>query len=885
MVLLLPAIPAPVKQAKSFWKQDKQRMECMKVDFLSTSVPRVGTNQRLLTLAALLLGFALRLYRLGAESLWYDETVSVALAQKSLPDLIRHTAGDIHPPGYYLLLHFWQALTHPTPAFGLEFLYAWPSLVCGLLVMALLFPLGRALSTQRLALVALWLAAINPYHIWYSQEVRMYTVGALLGLLCFWAMVQWRHSLILTTRNKNHWLIGYVLAGALGLYTLYYFLFTLIALNFIALALWLQARSRRVSTVRPLAYWIGAQVAVALLWSPWLPIFWRQATEPPVPPWRIPWESGARLLAAVGESASALISGQSTPMAAAWYWLLLLIVVLVVAYFHYTKYNYLSFTQRNAYFILLSYLLIPIVALYAITAVVTPIYHVRYLFIYAPPLLLLIGAALLYGIERQRFLGGVVAVLFVALNGWSLFNFWVAPTFQTDDHRAAVAHLATHWRPGDAILVNAGWVYTALTTYWPTELVGVDSATPPPLAQITRLVDAAATQPQARPLTQPALMRSGSIDGAANLGWGDPASDFFAISTATTNQALQALAQVYSRLWHYRLYDTVNDPTGVIRSWFSTYTTLLSDSPIPGRDFLRLQLYQSKQTPIGIKQLPPLDLPPVHFVGDLQLEQAALFSPTVAAGEYLYTRLVWQPPLDHTNLPPVIPPVIGFSLRLSTAEGYLLAQADETPLPLLAWPTDYAFTLALPVPIATPPGAYHLVLVVYDAKNGEPLAGLGNMAGARDLPLGMVQVTPATRVPVITAVQTSFDYIDLVRARVATPTATPGAALAVELVWRPRANAYRDTYLGQLFLQNAQGVVVAQWEAALGGWDYPSGAWPALIPVRDWRTLPVDPAIPPGQYTLHLRVERAHDHQLIPARRSWWSGGDEGVVVGAVQVE
>ena len=35
-----------------------------------------------LSLAAILLiGFALRLYRLGADSLWYDETVSAFLAE------------------------------------------------------------------------------------------------------------------------------------------------------------------------------------------------------------------------------------------------------------------------------------------------------------------------------------------------------------------------------------------------------------------------------------------------------------------------------------------------------------------------------------------------------------------------------------------------------------------------------------------------------------------------------------------------------------------------------------------------------------------------------------------------------------------------------------
>ena len=57
-------------------------------------------------LLGILAAFALRLFHLGATSLWYDETVSVVLARKSIPALLAHTAGDIHPPGYYLLLHF-----------------------------------------------------------------------------------------------------------------------------------------------------------------------------------------------------------------------------------------------------------------------------------------------------------------------------------------------------------------------------------------------------------------------------------------------------------------------------------------------------------------------------------------------------------------------------------------------------------------------------------------------------------------------------------------------------------------------------------------------------------------------------------------------------------
>ncbi|MCE7982600.1 MAG: hypothetical protein DYG89_15555 [Caldilinea sp. CFX5] len=851
----------------------------MQENFETGRVRLLKNGWRVLALAALLVGFALRLYRLGATSLWYDETVSVALAQKSIPALIHHTAGDIHPPGYYLLLHFWQMLTQPTPAFGLEFLYAWPSLWCGLLIVALLFALGRRLASPAVALVGLWLAAINPYQIWYSQEVRMYTLGALLGLLGLWALLRWWQAS--SDQRSYGWLAVYAIAGAAGLYTLYYFLFVLVALNVIALLLWLIAW--RQTPMRQWLLWLVAQVAILLLWSPWLPVFWRQATDPPVPPWRMAWTTGAAFLDDLARGASALLTGQSAPAPTAWFWLALFLGILIAAYYYYTNKN----KQRlpTGYLVLAGYLLIPLLMLVTITLWVTPLYHVRYLFTYGSPLLLLLATALLVSCKRQRLLGAVATVALLVVHGWSLSNFWFAPTWQDDDHRGAVAQVAQGWRPGDAILVNAGWVYTALTTYWPTTLVGVDAAVPPPLGPLVRLIDypafAQSATPGAASRQNPVVVRTGSVDGAPSLGWGDPTSDFFAIRATDTNLALFAVARQYQRLWHYRLYDTVNDPQGVIRTWFDTYNTLLSETPIPGRDYLRIQLYQSGQA-VPDQGWTALPLQQDRFVGDLRLQEAALITPTVAAGSYLYVKLTWQPPVNRATLPSVI----SFSLRLSTADGQPLAQADETPtIPVQAWPTGYSYIMALPIPVATPPGAHNLSLIAYDAQTGIPLAVADTEPQQQALSLGTVPIAPAAQAPIIPTVAASFDYIDLVRARLATPSIAPGSPLAVELVWRPQASAYRDTYLGQLTLTDATGAVVGQWATALGGWHYPSGTWPPRIPVRDWRTLPLDPTTPPGRYTLSLRVLRDSDQALIPAQRQWWRSGEEALTIGVVDVQ
>ncbi len=147
-------------------------------------------------LLILLGGTALRLVRLGADSLWYDETVSTYLAGSPLLELIRHTAGDIHPPLYYALLRGWLLLMgygsgRADPAgIGLEFSAAFFSLFFGVALIALAYAVACRVADRRVALIAAAAVAVSPYNVWYSQEVRMYTLGAALGALVVYALLR-----------------------------------------------------------------------------------------------------------------------------------------------------------------------------------------------------------------------------------------------------------------------------------------------------------------------------------------------------------------------------------------------------------------------------------------------------------------------------------------------------------------------------------------------------------------------------------------------------------------------------------------------------------------------------------------------------------------------
>ncbi|MFN8458736.1 MAG: glycosyltransferase family 39 protein [Anaerolineae bacterium] len=469
-----------------------------------------------------LAGFALRLYRLGVDSLWYDETVSAFLATESIPDLIAHTARDIHPPGYYLLLHVWARLTGHS-----EFALAFFSLVFGMLLIPLTYRLARCLTgTPMIAAWAALLVAVSPYNIWYSQEVRMYTLGAALGLAAAYCL--WRGLTTQSPGYSHHWL-GYFLAATPGLYTLYYFAFLLLILNLIFLISNFST-SPRCNQIRP---WLLSNSLILLAYLPWLPTLWRQATEPPVPPWRN--VANLSLWSVLSESWAVLSLGQSVDSLTLWPILLLILALFILGLFSLHSstplplYTLASSPPRFPAPLLLLYTFGPLLLIYLISFI-TPLYHVRYLFTYSPPFYIIIAAGLAWLTDRRWPWAAIVATgLLLAASLFSLYRYHFDPRYRADDYRSAVEFIQRRWQPGDAIIVNAGYVYTAFVYYnaWPD-------------LTRQRLVPYPASPATGSPL----LLQTGTVDGSSQLGWGDPRSDFYAMSAAETVAALEAMSRL-----------------------------------------------------------------------------------------------------------------------------------------------------------------------------------------------------------------------------------------------------------------------------------------------------------------------------------------------------
>lgn len=154
--------------------------------------------------AIVLFGAIVRIARLGTASLWTDEAYSVAVAHGSALDVF--VAGlrfDIHPPLYYLQLHFWQLVSDAD-----VWLLA-NSLLFSFAAGASLFVVMRRLHDDARALLALAFFAVTPLQVIFSETLRMYTLEALLVVWQFYCV----ERIVRADDRAMAARVGYVLLG------------------------------------------------------------------------------------------------------------------------------------------------------------------------------------------------------------------------------------------------------------------------------------------------------------------------------------------------------------------------------------------------------------------------------------------------------------------------------------------------------------------------------------------------------------------------------------------------------------------------------------------------------------------------------------------------
>ncbi len=394
----------------------------------------------LILLLILALGAVLRIVNLGADSIWLDEAYSIQFARLPLQQLIDETASsDVHPPLYYLLLHYWIKLCGDSEA-GARLLSA----LFSLLSILMLYALAALLFDRATGLLSALLLSLSLFHIEFAQEARMYTLLAFLSLCSLYFFLK-----LFTTETRAPALTGYVVTTSLLMHTHVYGFFILLAQHLFFCSLYF---SRRDVFKQLLKRWLLLQGALIVLFLPWLSVMLAQFERVQHGFWiPRPTLNFLRLTWMI-YSGSTLLSFLFIPLVA---------LGLIAQYGRQNEHNaeeHLSlpptrkphFSERQKTLLLLFWFLAPIVVPFVLSQFLSSIYLPKYT-IAASVAFLVLAARGIMSIRMER----VRVVLVFVLLGLSFVNvraYWSVP--HKDFWRESASYFDGAAEGGDIVLFH-----------------------------------------------------------------------------------------------------------------------------------------------------------------------------------------------------------------------------------------------------------------------------------------------------------------------------------------------------------------------------------------------------------------------------------------------
>jgi mannosyltransferase len=130
---------------------------------------------------------ALMTHRLDMLPMWNDELFTVQAAQKPVGAMFDMVRGDVHPPLYFLLAHYWTRLAPGNVLIHLRLL----SVVFALLATIALDRLWLKHAPPRLRAWCLALWTFSACLLLYSRMARSYSLQVLGFIVVAWAVWRW----------------------------------------------------------------------------------------------------------------------------------------------------------------------------------------------------------------------------------------------------------------------------------------------------------------------------------------------------------------------------------------------------------------------------------------------------------------------------------------------------------------------------------------------------------------------------------------------------------------------------------------------------------------------------------------------------------------------
>jgi len=417
----------------------------------------------ILLCSILLTGLLLRIYRLGAESLWLDEGVTVYYARLGLPEIFSRIASEeFNPPLYYSLIHVWIRLAGDS-----EFSVRMPSVIFGVLSILMIYKTARLMAGKEVGLLAALILALNRFHVHFSQEARIYALLVFLTLLSFFYFIR------LTKEFQTGSILGYLIASFFLMHTHVYALFIILTQNLYFILRWFQTAGLHQITLKR---WVALQLGLLILFFPWLTVLCKQFLRVQEGFWMdkppLYWIPGAFVRYAGGYN---LISG---------IFAVLLFLLACRAILKWENRN-VSWRRTHANWngLLILWITIPILIPFVLSHVSSPIYQIKYTIAASLAYYILIAKGIMLWRSQPLKRAVIGMIVVISLTNMHLYY----SSLKKECWREVARYVEFDARKNDLVLFVAGYCLDGAYEYYANDTYLVKR----PFPQNTRNVDAA----------------------------------------------------------------------------------------------------------------------------------------------------------------------------------------------------------------------------------------------------------------------------------------------------------------------------------------------------------------------------------------------------------
>lgn len=379
-------------------------------------------------------GILLRLPLLSG-SFWLDEAAQALESSRSWSQQFA-IIPDFQPPLLHLIVHVAQYVSHAE-----WWLRVWGALLPGVLSIYLGFKIAEKLAGTKAAWWSALLLATSSFHIFYSQELRQYSLPT------FWAMLSWWWWVKLGSSKKvpaTHWWWQWAAIGVAGMYSSYLYPFLLATqLGYMWLSRPTWRRTIMISTA-----------GMALVMIPWLPIFRLQLAAGGEVQAQLPGWSGVVSVPQLKSLPLVVVKFVFGVLDVEPTWPFVLSLAGIGAWLSWLGWQLREGTRwswDHPLVLASIWLFIPVLAAWLISFVIPVLQPKRVLF--ALPAWYLAVSWL--GTQTKTKLGSIGLGLLLTINLWGTLAYYQLPQYQREDWRAVHAWVTERYPATKSVAVFA----------------------------------------------------------------------------------------------------------------------------------------------------------------------------------------------------------------------------------------------------------------------------------------------------------------------------------------------------------------------------------------------------------------------------------------------